>query len=170
MGQKAAELPPSSSPIWGEAPPLVKGSSHQQQCPGGVLTPSPLTEPHTFLALRDAARPSTAPRRSPLRPTAFSGGCSSSVLPTPKNIPRSRAHPEPCAVPCRVSELQPRRGAVSTPGHPRGTGDPPSPPPLDGHGDQGWHLTVPSSVSSAGGPALNGRSPHVPKAQRGQLG
>ncbi|NXC46698.1 EMID1 protein, partial [Penelope pileata] len=30
-------------------------------------------EPHSFLALRDAARPSTAPRRSPLRPMAFSG-------------------------------------------------------------------------------------------------
>lgn len=134
--------------------------------PGGVLTPSPLTEPHTFLALRDAERPSTAPRRSPLRPTAFSGGFSSSVPPTPKNIPRSWAHPKPCTVPCRVPELQPHRGAVSTPGHPRGTGDPHPPPPLHGHRDQGRHLTLPSIVSSAGGPALSGRSSHVPNTQR----
>ncbi|XP_035168391.1 EMI domain-containing protein 1-like, partial [Oxyura jamaicensis] len=35
--------------------------------------PLPSAEPHAFLALRDTARPSTTPRRTPLHPTAFSG-------------------------------------------------------------------------------------------------
>ncbi|KAM9207823.1 LOW QUALITY PROTEIN: uncharacterized protein RG961_014881 [Leptosomus discolor] len=42
--------------------------------PGGPEPLSPRSlEAHTFLALRDTGRPSTAPRRPSLRPTAFSG-------------------------------------------------------------------------------------------------
>ncbi|XP_074777245.1 EMI domain-containing protein 1 isoform X5 [Athene noctua] len=42
-------------------------------CPGHVGANCEEAEPHTFLTLRDTSRPSGAPRRPSLRPTAFSG-------------------------------------------------------------------------------------------------
>uniref|UniRef100_A0A8U7N169 Uncharacterized protein n=1 Tax=Corvus moneduloides TaxID=1196302 RepID=A0A8U7N169_CORMO len=94
-------------------------------------------EAPTFLTLRDTGRPSSAPRRPLLHPTAFSGGS----LPKPAGVGTEgwvppTPQPVPPNFPHRVPELQPYRGADSPARHPRGTGKsqfgvrppPPAPP------------------------------------------
>lgn len=129
----------------------------QRRCPqGGTprLTPLSSAEAPTFLTLRDTGRPSSAPRRAPLHPTAFSGGSLPKpagvgteiwVPPTPRLVPPN--------FPRRVPELQPCRGADSPARHPRGAGKsqfgvrPPPPAPPEGHKSRGGGHPVPPAVT-----------------------
>uniref|UniRef100_A0A674GAE1 EMI domain-containing protein n=1 Tax=Taeniopygia guttata TaxID=59729 RepID=A0A674GAE1_TAEGU len=147
-----------------------------------VLTPLSSAEARSPLTLRDPNRPSAAPRRPPLHPTAFSGGSppKPAVVGTEGRLPPTPA-PVPPDFPRRVPELQPCRGADSPARHPGGTGKsqfgvwPPRPEPPEGHTSPGGVTLCPQlsptpSVPSAGGPAGGGRAPHASSTQRQQPG
>lgn len=115
------------------------------------LTPPLLSaEAPTFVTLRDAGRPSTAPRRPSLRPTAFSGGslpkpaalawAKRGGCPPPNGpVPPAAFRPTGCLNCSRVGELTARLATLEaqvspTLCHPPGVRPPPwlTVPPLEG--------------------------------------
>lgn len=172
---------------WSPAPPKMSEGSTTGRSPTGgdapqggppVLTPLSSAEAHTLLTLRGSGRPSTALRRPPLHPTAFSGGS------LPKN-PLGWAHRAGCPSPhrlyprfppagclncSRVGELTARLATLEAQASPSlGSGHLPLHPPRGTRalGVTSCPLLSPTpAVSLPGGPAGSGRAPHPSSSQR----
>lgn len=171
---------------WSPAPPkMLEGSTTGRSPTGGdapqggppVLTPLSSAEAHTLLTLRGPGRPSSALRRPPLHPTAFSGGS----LPKPAGVgTQGWVPPAPplvlpissagCLNCSRVGELTSRLATLEAQASPNlGSGHLPLRPPRGTRalGVTSCPLLSPTpAVSLPGGPAGSGRAPHPSSTQR----
>lgn len=188
MGLGGCEAHPERG--WGPATPnILEGSTSGRSPTGGdaphggppVLTPLSSAEGHPPLTLRDTGSSSTALRRPPLHPAAFSGGS----LPTSGRTQGLGApHPTACApqfppagcLNCsRVGELTARLATLEAQASPNlGFGHVPLHPPRGTRALGGVTLcpllSPTPAVSSPGGPAGGGRAPQPSSTQRQQPG